>query len=143
MQGKISKNLSTRFMSLSKILFIILTLSIFRYYMDRSKCLPLRYKIQITAPKNLMEELKPIDACSDIISHYDSTRSITQEKLIGIALPWKQCFNSCNNDNAKNGMEFFFYLGFLSQTFTIHRTAGKVGEAISLSPIYHFHPARH
>ena len=87
MQGKISKNLSTRFMSLSKILFIILTLSIFRYYMDRSKCLPLRYKIQITAPKNLMEELKPIDACSDIISHYNSTRSITQEKLIGIALP--------------------------------------------------------
>ena len=77
MQGKISKNLSTRFMSLSEILFIILTLSIFRYYMDRSKCLPLRYKTQITAPKNLVEELKPVHACSDIINHCDSTRSIT------------------------------------------------------------------
>ena len=32
-----------------------------------------------------------------------------------------------------------FYLGFLSLTFTIHRTAGK-GEGISLTPLYHFHP---
>ena len=32
----------------------------------------------------------------------------------------------------------FFYLGFLSRTFTIHRTAGE-GEAISLTPLYHFH----
>ena len=38
---------------------------------------------------------------------------------------------------------FFSYLGFLSRTFMIHRTAGK-GEAISLSPLYHFHsPHRH
>ena len=34
---------------------------------------------------------------------------------------------------------FFFYLGFLTRTFTIHRHQGK-GEAISLSPLYHFHP---
>ena len=32
---------------------------------------------------------------------------------------------------------FFFYLGFLSITFTIHRTAGE-GEGISLTPLYHF-----
>ena len=32
-----------------------------------------------------------------------------------------------------------FYLGFLSRTFMIHRQQGK-GEAISLSPLYHFHP---
>ena len=38
---------------------------------------------------------------------------------------------------------FFSYLVFLSRTFMIHRTAGK-GEAISLSPLYHFHqPHRH
>ena len=34
---------------------------------------------------------------------------------------------------------FFFYFGFLSHTFTIHRTAGE-GEAISLTPLYYFHP---
>ena len=34
---------------------------------------------------------------------------------------------------------FFFYLSFLSQTFTIHRTAGE-GEGICLTPLYHFHP---
>ena len=33
---------------------------------------------------------------------------------------------------------FFFYLGFLSQTFTIHETAGE-GEGIYLTPLYHFH----
>ena len=38
----------------------------------------------------------------------------------------------------KYSIFFFFYLGFLSRTFTIHRTAGE-GEAISLSPLYHFH----
>ena len=35
----------------------------------------------------------------------------------------------------------FFNLGFLSQTFTIHRTV-REGEAISLTPLYHFHPLR-
>ena len=36
-------------------------------------------------------------------------------------------------------MEFFsFYLGFLSRTFTNHRTAGEEG-GISLTPHYHFH----
>ena len=34
---------------------------------------------------------------------------------------------------------FFFYLDFLSRTFTIHRQQGK-GEAVYLSPLYHFHP---
>ena len=34
---------------------------------------------------------------------------------------------------------FFFHLGFLSRTFTNHKTAGK-GEGISLIPHYHFHP---
>ena len=34
---------------------------------------------------------------------------------------------------------FFFYPGFLSQTFINHRTARK-GEDISLTPHYHFHP---
>ena len=33
---------------------------------------------------------------------------------------------------------FFFYLGFLSRTFMIHRIAGE-GEAISLTPLYHLH----
>ena len=35
---------------------------------------------------------------------------------------------------------FFFFLGFLSPTFTIHRTAGEEGEGIYLTPLYHFHP---
>ena len=30
------------------------------------------------------------------------------------------------------------YLGFLSQKFTIHRTAGGVGSCL-LTPLYHFH----
>ena len=34
---------------------------------------------------------------------------------------------------------FFFYVSFLSRTFTNHRTAGE-GEGISLTPHYHFHP---
>ena len=34
---------------------------------------------------------------------------------------------------------FFFYLGFLSRTFMIYRTAGE-GGANSLSPLYHFLP---
>ena len=38
----------------------------------------------------------------------------------------------------EDSSEFFLYPGFLSQTFTIHRTAGE-GEAISLAPLYHFH----
>ena len=33
----------------------------------------------------------------------------------------------------------FFYLGFLSRTFANCRTAGRKGEAISLSTHYHFH----
>ena len=32
----------------------------------------------------------------------------------------------------------FLGLGFLSRTFTIHRTAGE-GEAISLNPLHYFH----
>ena len=37
---------------------------------------------------------------------------------------------------------FIFYLGFLSRTFTIHRTAGEGGGYLfnSLTPLYHFHP---
>ena len=34
---------------------------------------------------------------------------------------------------------FFFYQGFLSQTLTIHRTAGEV-RGPSFIPLYHFHP---
>ena len=34
---------------------------------------------------------------------------------------------------------YIFYLGFLSQTFTINRAAGK-GGSIYLTPLYHFHP---
>ena len=33
----------------------------------------------------------------------------------------------------------FFYLGFLSRTFTNRRTAGEKGEAMSLTTHYHFH----
>ena len=33
---------------------------------------------------------------------------------------------------------FFFYLGFLSRTFTIHGTAGEGGGYL-LTPLYHFH----
>ena len=36
-----------------------------------------------------------------------------------------------------HGFDFFFYLGFLSRTFTINRQEN--GEAISLTPFYHFH----
>ena len=35
-------------------------------------------------------------------------------------------------------LSFFFYLGFLSRTFTIQRTVGE-GEAISLTPSCHYH----
>ena len=35
---------------------------------------------------------------------------------------------------------FFYDLGFLSRTFTVHRTAGKGGGAVSLTSVYHFHP---
>ena len=42
------------------------------------------------------------------------------------------------NQNPSSGeMLFFFYLGFLSQTFMIQRTAGE-GEGIYLTPLYHF-----
>ena len=41
--------------------------------------------------------------------------------------------------NRAKSFVFFFNLGFLSRTFKIHRAAGE-GEAISLSPLYHFHP---
>ena len=34
---------------------------------------------------------------------------------------------------------FFFYLDFLSQTFTFTGQQGKL-KAISLTPLYHFHP---
>ena len=34
---------------------------------------------------------------------------------------------------------YFFYVGILSRTFTIRRTAGG-GEAITVTPVYHFHP---
>ena len=34
---------------------------------------------------------------------------------------------------------FFFYLGFLSRTFTIHGAAGEGGGYL-LTPVYHFHP---
>ena len=34
---------------------------------------------------------------------------------------------------------FFFFLGFLSGTYTFHRTSGK-GKAISLTPLYYFNP---
>ena len=34
---------------------------------------------------------------------------------------------------------FFIYLGFLSRTFTINRTAGE-GKGISLTPLYQFQP---
>ena len=37
-------------------------------------------------------------------------------------------------------VSFFFYLGFLSRTFTNLRTAEEGG--ISLTPHYHFHPLR-
>ena len=36
-------------------------------------------------------------------------------------------------------INFFFYLGFLSRTFTDHRTAGK-GDANSITPLNHFYP---
>ena len=34
---------------------------------------------------------------------------------------------------------YISYLGFLSQTFTINRAAGK-GGSIYLTPLYHYHP---
>ena len=39
---------------------------------------------------------------------------------------------------------FFFYLSFLSRTFTNHSTAGEGGGGTPLTPHYHFHrPHRH
>ena len=31
-------------------------------------------------------------------------------------------------------------MGFLKRTFTIHRQDSREGKAISLTPLYHFHP---
>ena len=39
----------------------------------------------------------------------------------------------------KSVLNFFFYLGFLSRTFTIHGTAGKGGGYL-FPPLYYFHP---
>ena len=39
----------------------------------------------------------------------------------------------------ETSVTFLFYLGFLSRTFTIHRTAVE-GKAISVIFLYHFHP---
>ena len=38
-----------------------------------------------------------------------------------------------------HNMNFFFYLGFLSRTFKIHRTAGE-GGGHSLTSLSHFQP---
>ena len=35
---------------------------------------------------------------------------------------------------------FFFHLGFLSRTFTNHRTVGEGGGDFFLTPYYYFHP---
>ena len=53
----------------------------------------------------------------------------------------KPSFNYLKNIFITNFMLpiFFFYLGFLSRTFTNHRTAGEGGGHF-LSPHYHFHP---
>ena len=50
-----------------------------------------------------------------------STQWMKEMRLLGVSL-----------------LFFFFYLGFLSQRFTSHRTAGK-REGISLTSPYHFH----
>ena len=42
-----------------------------------------------------------------------------------------------DNNGFSSDNSFFFYLGFLSRTFTIHKTAGE-GEGICLPPLYHF-----
>ena len=47
--------------------------------------------------------------------------------------------HSVNNYTLLDFFCFFVYLDFLSQTFTIHTTAGEEGGYI-LTPLYHFHP---
>ena len=49
------------------------------------------------------------------------------------------CVNEQKNSKSSHGNIFFFYLGFVSRTFTNHRTAGE-GGGISLTPHYDFHP---
>ena len=43
-------------------------------------------------------------------------------------------------NHKKGKSHFIFYLGFLSQIFTIHRTAGERG--LSFNPLYQFHPLK-
>ena len=50
--------------------------------------------------------------------------------------------NACkfygNELPALGTVDCFFYLGFISPAFTIHRTVGE-GDATSLTHLYHFH----
>ena len=46
-------------------------------------------------------------------------------------------FAICEVRRDNSNPEIFFYLGFLSETFTGQQSKG---EAISLTPLYHFYP---
>ena len=50
-------------------------------------------------------------------------------------------FYGCSEIILTRNLTIFFYLGFLSQPLTNHRTAGKE-KGISLTPHYYFHPLR-
>ena len=55
-------------------------------------------------------------------------------------IPATSCFKVVKfNITQYSFSAFFFHLCFLSQTFTIHKTAWEV-EDISLIPFYHFYP---
>ena len=61
-----------------------------------------------------------------------------KEQFGSITFPRKTLLSLHNNFVIQIFFFFFSYLGFLSWTFTIHRTAGE-GRAISLTHLFHFH----
>ena len=73
------------------------------------------------------------------------TSCCTFHKVSAAISSIKQIHNLPKSPLAKRGMASlklslesapFFCHGFLSQTFTVHRTAGEGGEAISVTPLY-------
>ena len=62
------------------------------------------------------------------------------EKLEIVAWPWTLLFRDKLSIIFTVNLTFsFFYLGFFSREFMIHRTVEE-GKAISLTPLHHFHP---
>ena len=91
---------------------------------------------------SLVEEYFPIEGTHNLrIALMNSTPSKVFLLILPIFLNivFSLVFNYRTDWCSSMVLFSFFYLDFLSQTFTIHRTAGK-GEGIYLTPqLYHFH----